>query len=216
MQQIPRLQCRGEDTRRQICKKYRIIPKAHFRILNGVSIHSDAGDTMTEEYFIFDAVDKNDITHVCNIYCGVSVAKSFARLAGITLPPIYNPLKSTSNSGVSRTHSSTVHQSAPKWNTERKQLYDVVMLTMMYLGDIRTDSALFRIKSELENPDFIDYYPRKQIHSVNTTLKNLNLTFEDVLNELSKENNLKAIEYDKIRDYMIKNHLDEQITSKKS
>lgn len=57
---------------------------------------------------------------------------------------------------------------------------------------------------------------RKQIHSVNTTLKNLNLTFEDILNELSKENNLKAIEYDKIRDYMIKNHLDEQITSKKS
>jgi len=45
---------------------------------------------------------------------------------------------------------------------------------------------------------------RKQIHSVNTTLKNLNLTFEDILNELSKGNDLKAIEYDKIRDYMIK------------
>ena len=57
---------------------------------------------------------------------------------------------------------------------------------------------------------------RKQIHSVNTTLKNLKLTFEDILNELSKGNDLKAIEYDKIRDYMIKNHLDEQITSKRS
>lgn len=196
---MQRMPCRGEDKRRQICKDYRIVPKAHFRILNGVSIHSDAGDTMTEEYFIFDAVDKNDITHVYNIYCGVSVAKSFARLAGITLPPIYNPLRSVSHSGSNErgNNRSTDNQYSPKWNDERKQLYDIVMITMMYLGEIRTDLPLFDIKQKLESnvsyPPFDSY-----IQAVNTILGNLNLKFTHILDILRSKNTLKEFEYDLI------------------
>lgn len=199
MQQIPRLQCRGEDKRRQICKDYRIIPKAHFRILNGVSIHSDAGDTMTEEYFIFDAVDKNDSSRIYNIYCGAFVAKSFAKLAGITLPPIYNPLRSVSHSSSNErgNNRSTDNQYSHKWNDERKQLYDIVMITMMYLGEIRTDLPLFDIKQKLESnvsyPPFDSY-----IQAVNTILGNLNLKFTHILDILRSKNIMKEFEYDLI------------------
>lgn len=207
---IQRMPCRGEDKRRQICKNYRIIPKAHFRILSGVSIHSDAGDTMTEEYFIFNAVDKNDTTHVYNIYCGISVAKSFARLAGITLPPIYNPLRNESQSNKAKSHNATNLQNSIKWNKERKQLYDITMITLIYLGDVRTDLPLFQVKERLEK--YISCEPYlSDIKRVNTIIGKVAPSFQNILDRLSKNNNLKEIQYDLILQKLIDNSIEQHL-----
>ena len=215
--QKQRLYCRGEKKRIQICEKFNIIPLAHYKLLNGIKIKSDAEDSLTDEYYIFKAINKNNENEIYYIFCGNHVAKSFARIANIQLPPLFNPLISTRRNTYSSSGSETEHKKKNKlnWNTERKQLYDIVQLILLsFGGEINPNSALFNIKMELENVKYIHMYPKRQIRSVNTVLKNLGKTFEEILENLSKQNKIKDFKYEEIRQYMIRNNIDERLKKK--
>ena len=213
---IPRMPCRGENVRRQICENYNIIPRGHFRILNGIIIQSDAGDELTNEYFIFELINKNDSDDIYNIFCGTYAAHSFQRLAKLTLPPIFNPLREINqNNNHNRQHNNyNLNEHHDLWNKERKQLLNIVLLTLSWLGEIDTNKALFNIKTELENPAYIGYYPKRLVKSVNTALKNLNTTFEDIIDDLSCQNDLRNFAYNDLLNYMEKNNYDDYITKK--
>ncbi len=116
----------------------------------------------------------------------------------ISLPPLFNPLKT-----ISVEHSSHGDNSSHKnsWNKTRKQLYNCTLLLIMYFGNSPTNKALFSIKRELENPNYLDYFPKKQIKSINTYLSKVGITFQFVLNEMRKNNKIREFKYDLLIEY---------------
>lgn len=202
--------CRGHELRINLCEQYDIKPIGRFKLLKGRSVVSDAGHMdITDEYVIFDCIGKNNPNDHETIHCGKSVAEDFCKLTGYPMPTLFDPLH----------HVGAMHggdggigtPSTKKWNTTRKQLYDIVLLIMTYQGNIKKDSVLFDIKLKLENPEYINYFPKNQIKSVNTYLAKMNKTFQNILDELSVDNNLRAFRYDLVLNYMEKYELDQHL-----
>lgn len=89
--------CRGHATRIKIIKTYKLVPLGRFKLLNGQSVMSDAGNRdIIDEYTVFECIEINNPDHHETIYCGKSVAEDFCALASISLPPLFNPLKTIS------------------------------------------------------------------------------------------------------------------------
>ena len=82
---------------------------------------------------------------------------------------------------------------------------------MVYLENIEINSPLFNIKSELENPNYIDHYPKYQIKGVNTIIGNTGKTFQEILDELNKNNNLRVFNYDLVIKYMEKLNINQNL-----
>lgn len=151
--------CRGHATRLKIIETYKLVPLGRFKLLNGQSVISDAGKRdIIDEYTVFECIEINNPDHRETIYCGKSVAEDFCHLTNISLPPLFNPLKT-----ISVNHGSHGDNSSHKnsWNKTRKQLYNCTLLLIMYFGNSPTNKALFSIKRELENPDYLDYFSKK-------------------------------------------------------
>lgn len=191
--------CRGHATRLKIIETYKLVPLGRFKLLNGQSVISDAGKRdIIDEYTVFECIEINNPDHRETIYCGKYVAEDFCHLTNISLPPLFNPLKT-----ISVNHGSHGDNSSHKnsWNKTRKQLYNCTLLLIMYFGNSPTNKALFSIKRELENPDYLDYFPKKQIKSINTYLSKAGITFQFVLNEMKKNNKIREFKYDLLIEY---------------
>jgi hypothetical protein len=200
--------CRGHQLREELCKQYDIKPVGHFKLLNGRTVVSDAGNMdITDEYIIFDCTSKTNQDHHESIYCGRYVADDFCRITGYTLPPIFDPLH---HDNIARGNGGTTNPS-PKWNPVRKQLYNIVLLIMTYQGNIKINSVIFDIKRKLEDSQYIEYFPKCQIKSVNTYLIKMNKTFEDIINALQKDNNLRDFNFDLVLEYMEKNEIPQHL-----
>ncbi len=202
--------CRGHELRVQLCKQYDIKPVGRFKLLNGRTVISDAGNMdITDEYIIFDCISKSDHNHHESIYCGKYVAEDLCKITGHSLPQLFNPLHYEHSSHGYRGKGST--NSSPKWNPVRKQLYDIVLLIITYQGNIKINSKIFDIKRELEDPKYIEYYPKRQIKSVNTYLIKMDKTFENIIADLQNNNNLRTFKYDLVLDYMEKNNISQHL-----
>lgn len=68
-----------------------VVPIAHIQLLNGQTKHSDAGQTIENNYYIFEAENKisgrKDI-----IQCGMTVARDFLKKMNHEGLPLFNPL----------------------------------------------------------------------------------------------------------------------------
>lgn len=193
--------CRGHNIRIKIVEQFEVIPLGRFKLLNGQTVISDAGNMdIIDEYTIFDCIDKNNPEHRESIYCGKYVAEDLCSLSGCMLPPLFNPLKTINKGGSSG--GTAVQQDT--WNKTRKQLYNCTLLLIMYFENSPNNRALFSIKRELEDPKFIGYYPKKQIKSINTYLWKAGITFQFVLDKISQNNNLREFKYDLLIDYLKK------------
>ena len=86
--------CRGHATRLKIIETYKLVPLGRFKLLNGQSVISNAGKRdIIDEYTVFECIEINNPDHRETIYCGKSVAEDFCHLTNISLPPLFNPLK---------------------------------------------------------------------------------------------------------------------------
>ena len=47
------MECRSEERRQYIVDNYNVVPVAHIQLLNGQTKHSDAGQTIENDYYIF-------------------------------------------------------------------------------------------------------------------------------------------------------------------
>jgi len=74
----------------------------------------------------------------------------------------------------------------------------------MYFENSPKNKALFSIKQELEDPNFISYYPKKQIKSINTYLFKSGVTFQQILDKLGETNDLRDFSYTHILEYLEK------------
>lgn len=194
--------CRGHRLREEIVQQFEVKPLGRFKLLNGQSVISNAGNMdIEDEYTIFDCIDRKNSEHHETINCSKYVAEDFCSLSGYTLPPLFNPLKST---GFSSTHSSGNSNSKVSWNKIRKQLYDCTLLIIIYFENSSNNRTLLSIKNELEDSKYIGYFPKKQVKAINTYLYRANITFQTILNKLSKNNDLRDFRYDLILEYLNK------------
>ena len=68
------MECRSEERRQYIVNNYNVVPVAHIQLLNGQTKHSDAGRTIENDYYIFEATSKIDGKQE-RIQCGMTAAK---------------------------------------------------------------------------------------------------------------------------------------------
>ena len=52
------MECRSTQRRQWIVDNYNVTPVAHIQLLTGQTKHSDAGATIENDYYIFNAIDK--------------------------------------------------------------------------------------------------------------------------------------------------------------
>lgn len=121
------------------------------------------------------------------------------------MPALFDPLH---HDRIPHSANSEARTSTQRWNPVRKQLYDMVLVIMIYQGNISKNSVLFQIKLKLEEPQYLKYFPKNQIKSVNTYLIKMGKTFQEILDELSVNNRLRIFSYDLVLDYMLKNKLE--------
>lgn len=186
------LNCRGKETRIKLVNNYDIEPVAKFKLLNGQKKKSNAGNDITNIYYLFKHT-KNNTDKVGYIYCGEEVAKHFSELTNRPLPALFNILVGDAEER-NINIDTTIHKPrVSSWNKERKQLYNAVMILFLYL-DVKPNTPLFDIKEKLEN------YPGQQpylsfIKSVNTIIKKLEKTIDEILDELKNDNNIREFDF---------------------
>ena len=72
------MECRSEERRQYIVDNYNMVPVAHIQLLNGQTKHSDAGQTIENDYYIFEATSKvNGKKEI--IQCGMTAARDFLK-----------------------------------------------------------------------------------------------------------------------------------------
>ena len=72
------MNCHGHDTRVRIVENYNIKCTAHIRLLNELIIRSDAERDITDTYYIFECVNKNDDNDVDRMTNGVGKIQSMS------------------------------------------------------------------------------------------------------------------------------------------
>lgn len=193
-----KLNCRGRKSRINIVEKYEVTPVANLKLLNGDVIKSNANNDITDHYYIFEYKSKTT-NEVGVIYCGEAVARDFSILTNKPLPRLYNILKGNENVRRNEREEFGIKGISQniKWNPERKQLYNAVMIFFIY-WQIKPNSPIYNIKNELEN--YIQYPPYiRHIKAVNTIIKNTGKTLRTVILELeNRGNNLKNFNFNLI------------------
>ena len=185
--------CRGEDTRREICKEYELHPLAHVQLLAGQTKKSCTGDALTNAYYCFHYKSHKNADEG-TILCGEHAAKDFLQLIGHAGLPLFNPLIAQRGTGV--TGNSGAPQSARiTWNTSAKQLHDAIHLLVVCWSS-PPGPALFDIKTKLEN--FSDKPPlTSQVKAINTIVGKdaRKRTLSQMVSDLAKDNAIKAYDF---------------------
>ena len=186
--------CRGEDTRREICKKYEITPFAHVQLLAGQTKKSCTGDDLTNSYYCFH-YKSLESTEEGTLLCGEHAAKDFLHLISHPGLPLFNPLLEDREGGDRKNGSSRTQTKKLKWDPVAKQLHDAINLLVVCWSS-PPKSALANIKKKLEQ--YSDRMPfPSQIKGVNTIighdLKRRKLS--EMLQELSMKNNIKKYNF---------------------
>ena len=196
------MNCRGHNNRVNIVNNYDITPLAHLRVLGGMVVHSDAGGDITDSYFLFRCIHKETKQEKI-ICCGEPTAKDFSLLLHTDLPRIFNPLIDEGYEGGGN------HGGGGKirWNRTRKQLYNAVMLFIMWLGN-KPHRVLFSIKTELER-DTQSAPPLSKIKAVNTLYTQYHTTARSIINDLEKENRLKDFRFDLLLKELERCHIEQ-------
>ena len=203
------MNCRGERKRAYIVNNYYIEPIAHLKLLNGRTIHSDAGGDITDSYFIFRCVDKRNKDIIKLIQCGRPTAQDFCQKIGKNLPPIFNPL--AENYQIQENREFFYHNDNgiinAKWNPVRKQLYNAVML-IISAWQATPNTPLFNIKIKLE--ENIEEEPKLSlVKSVNTILCHANTTLSDIIESLSRNNNLRDFSFNLLIRILTENKIEQ-------
>lgn len=205
------MNCRGHNKRKVIVENYFVKPVAHIKLLNGQTIQSDAGSDIEDSYFIFECVSKSS-GEKKYINCGRPTANDFCDLIGAKLPPIFNPLKTNVISEPKGNKTISTNNITSNWNPVRKQLYNATMLLICAWNAV-PNTPLFNIKDELETYVTTEPY-FSRIKSINTILSKKGITMRDIIDDLSKNNNLRNYKFDllidKLKEKQIKQYFEHE------
>ncbi len=195
---VIRMKCRGLKRKDEIIAKYTISPIIHLRLMNKQKIFSDAGGTISDSYFIFLCINKNDKSDIRYIQCGKPTAQYFCNATDNELPRLFNPLIEDNENYNSNDNNMQFNHTNYKLTIceERKQLLDIIALIMCAWG-FDPQKPLAKIYYEIKR-DSDKKMPNYYLKSVNTILINGKTTFTEVVNKLKKDNQLKKYNFDLI------------------
>lgn len=185
------MECRSEKKRQDIVDNYYVSPIAHIQLLSGQRKHSDAGQTITNDYYIFEAISKKGGEKEI-IQCGMGAAKDFLKKINHKGLPLFNPLhyamekeKKNQNTYDSNGNGDKIL----KWNGVAKQLYNAIMWVIIII-DAKPNTPIYEIKDKIYK--YHKPFPR-QVKAVNTIIeKNIRgKTLSQAINELKKENDIR-------------------------
>lgn len=188
------MECRSEKKRQDIVDNYYVSPIAHIQLLSGQRKHSDAGQTITNDYYIFEAISKKGGEKEI-IQCGMGAAKDFLKKINHKGLPLFNPLhyamekeKKNQNTYDSNGNGDKIL----KWNGVAKQLYNAIMWVIIII-DAKPNTPIYEIKDKIYKYKYHKPFPR-QVKAVNTIIeKNIRgKILSQAINELKKENDIRA------------------------
>ncbi len=184
------MNCRGHDKRVDIVKNYNVIPVAHLKLLNGQEKHSDAGATITDDYYVFKLESKNSTFKIETITCGIEAANDFLRLIHHDVLPIFNPLITENDNRINGNDNSHVMNLNCKDRTARQLLNSINWIILII--DAKPNTPIYAIKNECEH--HMDKEPALPIvKSVNTIIKKCfnNETLTTQINQLKEKNKIR-------------------------
>ena len=188
-----KINCRGENSRRKLVRKYKLMPVTHTKLLNGQEKWSCTGETLTDRYYCF-SYESLSGCETGTFFCGYHAAKHFLKLLNMEDLPLFNPLK---HEGDSYSHSLGKKPSSVKrWNELAKRLWNATNLIVVYWNS-PPKMALANIKAEIER-DSNKEPPLRLIKAVNTIISfdSRGKKLREMLDELSENNNIRDFSFD--------------------
>lgn len=198
------MNCRGKEQRNWIVENYYVKPVAHIQLLKGQTKHSDAGQIIENNYYIFEAKNKTNEDIVETIQCGIGAARDFLRLLNHSGLPIFNPLHernefSQNNEQINKSKGSA--ETNIKWNPKAKQLYNAIMWLILII-DARPQTPIYNIRDKVLKFKYKEPFD-SEVKSINTMIRNSfkNRTLTEKINQLKIENNIREelCEFDKLK-----------------
>ena len=181
------MNCRTKERRTQIVREYSLIPVAHIQLLAGQTKHSDAGQTIENDYYIFEVMQEgNDFKDI--IQCGRTVGKEFLTLLNHADIPLFNPLRCTLTTG--RPGGKSVNVRKPV-NPVAEQLHNAIMWVITII-DAKPGTPIFDNEVAIRKYKHIEPYCSR-IRAVNTIIKNSmgGKTLTEKIDELRFNNDFK-------------------------
>lgn len=188
---IDAMECRSEERRQYIVDNYDVVPVAHIQLLNGQTKHSDAGQTIENDYYIFEATSKaNGKKEI--IQCGMTAARDFLKKINHEGLPLFNPLHGEGGTGKKGSKTSGGNESKEvKWNPIAKQLYNAIMWVIVII-DAKPNTAIYEVKEKVWKFKSYEPFP-SQVKAVNTIIsKNIvGKTLTEAIDELRHDNEIR-------------------------
>ena len=193
------MNCHGHDTRVRIVENYNIKCTAHIRLLNEQIIRSDAERDITDTYYIFECVNKNDDNDVDRIVCGTGAARDLLQLANITAPPIFNMLhEGGGEGGAGGAGGGNQHQDE-EWDAAAKQLYNAIMI-LITAWNLRPGPIYNYLEEARRYKRCVPYSYR--VDRINQIVHRHGTSLRDVLNQLAQNNNIRNYEFNLLEDIL--------------
>ena len=182
------MNCHGHDTRVRIVENYNIKCTAHIRLLNEQIIRSDAERDITDTYYIFECVNKNDDNDVDRIVCGTGAARDLLQLANITAPPIFNMLHEVGGEGGAGGAGGGNQHQDEEWDAAAKQLYNAIMI-LITAWNLRPGPIYNYLEEARRYRRCVPYSYR--VDRINQIVHRHGTSLRDVLNQLAQNNNIR-------------------------
>lgn len=186
------MKCRGREVREQIVRNYQVTPVAHVKLLSGQTKRSDAEANISDEYYIFEAIDSKGKKEI--IQCGMGAARDFLDLLNHDGLPLFNPLHIDGNvggyGGVNPRPRGSENQ-VQNWNRTAKQLYNAIMWLITIWG-WEPDKPLFEFRKDIMenfNREPFDW----KVKRVNTVIQRggHGKTLTEIINDFRNKNNIR-------------------------
>lgn len=192
---------RGKENRINFVEKYDITPVSHQRLLNGQVKKSVGGSKITNRYYCF-LYNRKGESYQKTFTCGYYIAEHLLELTNQEKLPLFNPLKSEKRN----TRNNEINNNNERNENHRQrnelafQLSDAIYLFNAYWYD-DIDRILANILREMNKYYYNQTYNRTvkaRIKAVNTIFRKClpNKKMTDVINELSKNNDIKEYNFD--------------------
>ena len=191
------MNCHGLDTRVRIVEYYIIKCTAHIRFLKG-QIRSDAERDITDTYYIFECVIKNDNNDVDRIVCGTGAARDLLQLANITAPPIFNMLHEVDGGGEGGAGGGNQHQ-VEEWDAAAKQLYNAIMI-LIIAWNLRP-GPIYNYLEEARRYRHCAPFANR-VDKINQIIHRHGTSLRDILNQLAQNNNIRNYEFNLLEDIL--------------
>lgn len=198
------MDCRTHQRRKEIIKKFEVIPQGHVKLSPGKIVLGDAGSKIKDEYFTFRCVERNTQQEE-TILVGSHVARDFFDLTNTKAPNLVNIFQEQGNSNrVCHTNHNNSNK-VEKWNPAAKQLYNGIKIIITAWK--MKQGVIFDFLHSVEK--YKRYEPfLSKVERLNDMLKRNNTSMRSIIKEEEKNSliPLKKFSFDLLEEILHKHN----------